>query len=406
MKNIKGLLISLIFLWPLIFAPGATADQPSVMGEAAILMDARTGQILYQKNAGKQMYPASTTKMLTALIALQQGNLDDLVTVSAEASVTEGSAVWLKEGEQLTLEDLLYALMLNSANDAAVAIAQHLAGSVEEFNKIMNKKAREWGAKNSHFINPHGLPDEQHHTTAYDLAVIARQAIQHQKFTEISGTKTKTITRDNPEDFKYLMNHNRLLWNYDGTIGIKTGYTSIAQQCIVAAAQRDNRELIVVVLKTQGQNIWSDTTTLFDYGFNNYQLHKLLDKGEVVGETVVKHSKQSIPLITGEDVYYNFVVNHQPKIEKKVNLNTPAAPLSKGDVVGQLELYDGKQKLKTVNILSNTEVKRPLTTHWWFWGGLVLVGLLIMVIVSKYIFREKKNYKNRVIRRRKNRNKY
>lgn len=406
MRNIKVLLISLILLWPLVFTSWASAEQPTIMGEAAILMDARTGQILYQKNANQKMYPASTTKMLTALIALEQGKLDDLVTVSKEASVTDGSAVWLKEGEQLTLEDLLYALMLNSANDAAVAISQHLAGSVEDFNQIMNKKAKEWGAKNSQFNNPHGLPDEQHYTTAYDLAMVARQAIKNKKFTEISGTKTKTITREDPEDFKYLINHNRLLWNYDGTVGIKTGYTSVAQQCIVAAAQRDGRVLIAVVLKTQGQNIWRDTTTLLDYGFNNYRLHKLLDKGVVVGETTVKHSKETIPLITSRDVYYNFSANHQPQIEKRLNLSDPAAPISKGDVLGQLALYDSNKKLIAVNILANADVKRPLTTHWWFWCGVVMTGLLSLVIVLKGILRNKRLFNGRIIRRRRNRYKY
>lgn len=406
MEKIRGLLTSLIllaFVLLTLTAPRAEAEQPTaptVVGEAAVLMDAQTGQILYQKNANEQMYPASTTKMLTALIALQLGELDETVTVSREASITEGSAIWLKEGEQLTLEDLLYALMLNSANDAAVAIAQHLAGSVEDFSQLMNTKAKEWGAKNSNFTNPHGLPDEQHYTTAYDLAVIARQAVRNKDFMQIAGTKTKTISRADPEDLSYLINHNRLLWNYEGTIGIKTGYTTVAQQCIVAAAQRDNRELIAVVLKTQGLNIWRDTTALLDYGFNHYQLHQLLDKGTVVGESSVKYSKQAIALIAGQDVYYNFPADHQPKIEKKINLNTPVAPIAKGQVLGQLEIYDGDQLLKTIDLLAGSEVKRPLTSYWWFWGGFagwtLSTGMLL-----KRLARKSKAKGRRIRRRRK-----
>lgn len=402
MKNIKVLSISLLLLllWLLIFTVDANANQPTITGEAAILMDAHTGQILYQKNIHQQMHPASTTKMLTALIALQEGELDELVTVGAGTNTIEGSTLWLQQGEQLTLEDLLYALMLKSANDAAVVIAQHLAGSVDNFCQLMNAAARQWGAKSSNFVNPHGLTDEAHYTTAYDLAMIARQAVQNKKLVEISSTENKTIDRGNPDDFKFLINHNRLLWKYDGAIGIKTGYTSAAQQCLVAAARRDNRELITVVLKSQGQDIWQDTTALLDYGFNNFKLIKLLSKGELLGETVAKHSKQSIPLIANEDIYYSCAVNHQPNITRKVNLDSPVAPVSRGAVLGRLELYDGQQKLDTINVLSNTDVKRSLLTHWWFWANILAAGLLTGWIFNKRAVNKRKKCSIRSIRHR------
>lgn len=394
----KKLFISLICLWQLFLASTAVAEEPHVMGEAAILVDAKTGQILYQKNAHKRMYPASTTKMLTALVALERGNLDEVVTVSERASNIEGSSIWLQPGEHLTLEDLLYALMLNSANDAAVAIAQHLAGTVEQFSSQLNEAAAGLGAKDTHFTNPHGLPDDEHYTTAYDLAIIACYGLKNEKFVDIVSTKNRIINRESDNDFNFLKNHNRLLDLYDGAIGIKTGYTSKAQQCIVAAARRDNRELIAVVLKTQGQNIWYDAINLFNYGFNNFEPHLLITKGEVITKAKVKYSDQPFHLIAAEDVYFNFAVGHHPNLLKNIELAPDsAAPINKGDVLGQLVLYDGNNKLKKINLVADRNVERPLKTHWWFYPLVGLVAAIMLRVLYRYIYKIK--MKRLVIRR-------
>ena len=394
---------SILLIIMMSILPSAYAEEPQVVGETAVLMDAETGQVLYEKNADQKMYPASTTKMLTAIIAVEVGKLDEEVAVSDNADGTEGSSIWLRKGEKLTLEDLLYALMLNSANDAAVAIAEHLAGSVDAFADIMNKTAAAYGAQNTHFTNPHGLPDENHYTTAYDLAVIARHALNNPTFAEIVQTKTKVIDRTQyVEPTMMLINHNRLLWLYDGAIGVKTGYTTEAQQCIVAAAQKDGRTLIAVVMKTQGQNIWTDAQRLLDYGFDNYQIQKLLSKGDVVDKIVPKYSEKEISLLAAQDVYYNFPTDYQPDIQKKVELSVePAAPLAKGVELGSVAIYDGTDLISNVKIVSSAAVERPLKTYWWYKVLPVIVGLLIGCVIIRFFKRRNRRiYRIRRIRQR------
>ncbi|MBM7855924.1 D-alanyl-D-alanine carboxypeptidase (penicillin-binding protein 5/6) [Desulfohalotomaculum tongense] len=400
MNFIRIIAVGIVILIQLVAVESVQAEEPQLVGEAAILIDAESGQVLYQKNAHKPMYPASTTKILTALVALEQGELDDVITVSENAVKTKGSAIWLKEGEQLTLEDMLYALMLNSANDAAVAIAEHFAGTVEQFSLQMNETARRLGAKNTHFTNPHGLPDEEHYTTAYDLAVITRYAMQNKNFARIVNTKTKTIKRGDPEDFKLLINHNRLLWKYRYAIGVKTGYTTKARQCIVAAARRDNRELIAVVLKTEGINIWTDAIRLLDYGFNNFKKQKVIGKGEIINRTEVKYVKEKIPLVSSKDVYYNFPVDHRPDLKRKVKLAAePAAPLEKNAILGQLLIYDGSRQIAAVELLSGQKVERPLNTYWWYRAVPVLIILLAAVFILRVLWKIKTK-KIRIRRRR------
>lgn len=384
---IKIITLSVIMLFHLTAVNSIYAQEPQIVGEAAVLIDAQSGQVLYEKNADKRMYPASTTKILTAIVALERGNLNDIITVSSNAARTEGSAIWVKNGEKMTLEDMLYALMLNSANDVAVAIAEHYAGTVEQFSLLLNETAKKLGAKNTHFTNPHGLPDKNHYTTARDLAVIARYAMQDDTFAKIVGTKTKTITREDPEDLKFLINHNRLLWKYDGAVGIKTGYTTEALQCIVAAASRDNRKLIAVVLKTRGTNIWTDTTKLLDYGFNNFKREKLISRGETIQKTAVKYTDEEVLLTAAQEVNYNFPVDHKPEIKHKLKLyKEPAAPLEKGEPLGELIIMDGSQRIASVKLLSASSVKRPLSTYWWFWALITLLVLIPLALVLRFIW--------------------
>lgn len=215
-------LVTLLMLWlftSLTVTPASAATVPDITGEAAVLMDSSSGQLLFAKNPDQRMYPASTTKIITAIIALESGRINDIVTIPLEACNVEGSAVGLQEGEQITLNDLIYALMLNSGNDCAVAIACHLGGSVDGFVQQMNKKAYEVGAVNTHFNNPNGLPEPNHYSTARDMALIAGYAMKNDNFRDIVSTKTQTIERSDPEAQVYLCNSNKMLWNYDGCRG-------------------------------------------------------------------------------------------------------------------------------------------------------------------------------------------
>ncbi len=369
------------------------ASLPQPVGEAALLMDARNGQVLYQKNAGLPMYPASTTKILTAIIALERSNLDEVVTVSREAARVEGSAIGLQEGERLTMEDLLYALLLASANDAAVAIAEHVAGSVPAFAALMNEKARSIGARASSFRNPSGLPDPQHYTTAYDLALIARYAMQNPTFRTIVSTRLKQIQRPDADRSKgppqeHIWNHNRLLSRYEGAIGVKTGYTVEAGQCLVGAARRDERELIAVILNSQGAAVYSDVQALLNYGFSAFKPVHLVGKGQAMSSFSVPGGAQEVEAITGSSFYFNFPADQKPSFEQKiVILQDLRPPLAAGQKVGELIFTQtpGKE-LGRVDLVSARAVEISVTRRWslWILGAiLILVALRLRTMMAR-----------------------
>ncbi|AEG14722.1 D-alanyl-D-alanine carboxypeptidase [Desulfofundulus sp. TPOSR] len=371
----------------LLFSQAAqAASLPQTLGEAALLMDARNGQVLYQKNASSPMYPASTTKILTAIIALEHSRLDEVVTVSREAARVEGSAIGLQEGERLTMEDLLYALLLASANDAAIAIAEHVAGSVPAFAALMNEKARSIGARASSFQNPSGLPDPRHYTTAHDLALIARYAMQNPTFRTIVSTRLKQIRRPDADRSKgppqeHLWNHNRLLSRYEGAIGVKTGYTVEAGQCLVAAAQRDNRELIAVILNSQGAAVYSDARVLLDYGFSAFKPVRLVEKGEKVSSFSVPGGAEEVEAITGNSFYINFPAGEKPSFERKIVMRQDLrAPLSTGQKVGELVFTQaGGKELGRVELLSARAVEISATRRWFAW----LLGAIVFVVALR-----------------------
>ena len=362
--------------------PSAAAAAPAVTGEAAVLLDSVNGQLLFEKNAKEKIYPASTTKILTAIIALESGKMRDLVTIPLEASLVEGSAIGLQEGERIILEDLIYALMLNSGNDSAVAIANHIGGSVEGFVQIMNRKAAAIGAADTHFNNPNGLPDPAHYSTALDMARIARYAMQNQEFRKIVATKVKTIERGDPEAQTYLGNHNKMLWNYDGGIGIKTGYTDDAGQCLVTAAARDGRELLAVVMKSEGNNIWTDSASLLDYGFTGFNPVMLYQSGAYVADVPVKYGVlKTAPVVTGNIIIYSFPVGSQPEIRQEVLPNEKiTAPARAGSKAGEMVFYSGDIELGRVDLVLQGDIKRKLTAKWWFWL-LMFVLLLVAVFI-------------------------
>ena len=240
-----------------------------VSARGAVLLEAGSGDVIFGQNQHARLPMASTTKIMTALVALECLPTDTVVTVTAESVGVEGSSIYLTEGEQLTLEQLLYALLLESANDAATAIAVAVGGSVEGFAALMNEKATELGLTGTHFVNPHGLDHEDHYTTAYELAVIAATALENPVFREICATERMTIPLRGEEGVRLLLNHNRLLDSYEGCIGVKTGYTKKTGRCLVSAASREGVTLIAVTLNAPDD--WRDHTAMLDYGFGLYR---------------------------------------------------------------------------------------------------------------------------------------
>lgn len=252
---------------------------PTVNAEAAILMDANTGVILYAKNIHEKLYPASTTKILTCLIAMERGNLDDMVPFSHEAVFTvpgDGSNMGMDEGESITMEECLYGILVASANEVANAVGEYISGSIDEFINLMNERAAELGCTDSHFMNTNGLHDDDHYTSAYDLALISSNFFQNEMLCKIGNTARYHFeaTATQPDDF-YKNNKHRLINGeipYEGILGGKTGYTDQARQTLVTCAERNGMKLVCVVFKEESPDQFSDTVELFDYGFNNFQV--------------------------------------------------------------------------------------------------------------------------------------
>lgn len=356
-------------------SPWAMAKPPRLSSGAAVLMDWRTGRVLYEKDAQRRRDPASTTKVLTALIALEIGRMDDLVTVSRRAAFTPGSSMYIKKGEIYSLHDLLHGLLLRSGNDAAVAIAEHLAGSVEEFAKLMNARAREAGAMNSQFANPHGLTDARHYTTAYDLALITRQALQNETFRSIVSLREASLTFEQQNRDVVLNNTNRLLHQAAEFDGVKTGTTAAAGACLIASATREEHKLIAVALHSG--NRWSDASRLLDWGFDSYRLALLGHQGEVLFTTPVKGGKQdAVPLSLSRDLAA--VLPREPGLEPEVRLHLPEevkAPVRQGQAIGRVTVaHDGQvqtealltavEDVPTRTLKDNLERLWRMVTEW------------------------------------------
>ena len=259
----------------------AFAGDQLCVGKSAILIEASSGRVLYEKNAYQKLPMASTTKIATALTALKHAKCDEIVTVDKQAVGIEGSSIYLREGEKLTVEELLYGLMLRSGNDAAVALAIHVGGSVDGFVTLMNNLAKEVGAKDTSFINPHGLHDENHYTTAYDLALITKAALQNEKFAQIVSSKNAVISNEGYEYRRNLTNKNKLLTNYEYANGVKTGYTKKAGRCFVGSAKKDGMQLIAVVLNCGP--MFENAQSMLEFGFSCYTMTNIIPKNKVCG---------------------------------------------------------------------------------------------------------------------------
>lgn len=314
----------------------------SLSAKSAVLIDLDERNILYQKNAKECLPMASTTKIVTALLVCELTKCDAVVKIPAEAVGIEGSSIYLNEGELLTVEQLLYALLLESANDAAVALAIFAAGSIEGFAQKCNEKAYSLGLRNTNFTNPHGLYDENHYTTAYDLAILTSEALKNPTIAKICASKRAEIphgiTQSTPagEGVRYLKNHNKMLSNYQDSIGVKTGFTKKSGRCLISAAKRNGLTLIAVTLNAPDD--WHDHTALLDYGFNNYERRTVFSQGEFKYAFPLSNGENDVVCITNISPIYATVPKnataHTTKIESCFRF--AIAPISKGQIIGKL----------------------------------------------------------------------
>ena len=297
-----------------------------VSAGSAILQDAQTGRVLYEKQADQQSLIASTTKIMTALIVCEQTNVLNRVRIPKEAVGIEGSSMYLKEGEILTVQDLLYGLMLHSGNDAAVALAIYCGGTVEGFAELMNDKAQRLGMTNSHFVNPNGLDSPGHYSTARDMAILASYAMENPLFAQTVSTKTVKVGE------RYLHNHNKLLWTLEGADGVKTGYTKAAGRILVSSCARQGRRLICVTMNDRDD--WNDHKTLMEKGFADFTVKQIVYAGQFLGALpVISGENTEVQLLAKEDFSYAL----SPEEEPCIILSKPDfvyAPVAEGQSAG------------------------------------------------------------------------
>lgn len=352
-------------------------DPLGLTAEAAILIDAKTGIVLYEKNPDEKLYPASITKIMTALLILEYGKLDDVLTHSHEAiyGIGPGSShIGMREGEQITLLQGLYGILLASANEVCVAAAEHIDGSEDAFVERMNKKAEELGAKNTHFVNPHGYHDNDHYTTARDMSVIMREAVKQEKFIELISTYTYTIPPTNiVNEQRVLHNTNKLInpynqYRYEPCIGGKTGFTDEAGNNLVTYAEKDGISLISVLMKDKGTTVYTDTKALLEYGFNMFQERKISARYTGITTAIQNfHDKKvdlgKISVIPGDSITVNVPqIIDKNNITYKINLNSEIeAPIEIGNNIGTIDvIYKsgyGDHKIGEINLISNTKAE-------------------------------------------------
>lgn len=345
LRKFTGIVLSLA----LIFAVKIPARaELAVSAKAAILMHADSGRVLYEKNADEHMLIASTTKIMTAIVVLEHCELDDLVEVDSRSAGIEGSSMYLKAGESYTVEDLLYGLLLVSGNDAASALALHVADSMEEFAELMNAKAAELGMTESSFKNALGLDEEGHYSTARDMAKLAAYCMGNEDFARIAGTVSHTVGEQT------LMNHNRLLREYDGCLGLKTGYTMAAGRTLVTCAERDGARYVCVTLNDPDD--WDDHKALYDWAFANYSFAEVIPAGLSYEVPLISGAEMTAPAET-EGAAYALIQNGE---SYDMELELPAfafAPISEGERAGRAVACSDGQEIASVRIVYSEDVE-------------------------------------------------
>ncbi len=414
MKIKISIFLFVLFIFNALFYPiisNAETNPPNIYSPAAILMDYNTGKILYEKNINEKKYPASLTKVMTAIIVLENCNLTDIATVSYDAimSIPPGYVTAnIQVGEELTVEQLLYILIVGSSNDAAIVLAEHVSGSVQEFCNLMNQKAKEIGCTSTNFVNPNGEHDENHYSTAYDLAIITRYAMKNDFFRTLCSTTSYTLPITNKYDKKdrIFTNTNSLLhinndYYYKYATGVKTGFTTPAANCLIASSNKDNLELISVVLGAVQTDDglsqrYLDTISLFNYGYENYTLREVAKKGSIVQTINVKNASldtKKLDLAVANDIYaLTKAENKNSSLLPEVKINDDVkAPLKEGDIVGTVK-YTVEGVEYTENLLASHDVKS---------SNIFIVVFLLLFLIFLYwlLFKSKrKNKKNRRIR--------
>lgn len=345
MRKLTGVILGLA----LIFAMRVPARaELNVSAEAAVLMHADSGRVLYEKNADEHMLIASTTKIMTAIVVLEHCKLDDLVEVDSRSAGIEGSSMYLRAGESYTVEDLLYGLMLVSGNDAASALALHVADNMEDFAELMNEKAQELGMTESSFKNAHGLDEEGHYSTARDMAKLAAYCMENEDFARIAGTVSHTVGEQT------LVNHNRLLREYDGCLGLKTGYTMDAGRTLVTCAERDGARYVCVTLDDPDD--WDDHKSLYDWAFANYSFAEVIPAGLSYEVPVISGAELQAGAET-EGSAYALVKNGESYTTKLELPSFVFAPIAEGESAGRAVACSGGQEIASVRLVYSEDVE-------------------------------------------------
>lgn len=422
MKRILSLLVSCIIALTSFLGTAneafANSTKPNLTAEYAVLMDYETGKVLYDKNGSKKLYPASTTKAWTAYVVLKHvPDLSQVIQIK-DLPPVDGSSMYLKNGESFNVKQLLDALLVHSSNDVAMVLAKYVGGSVEKFVEMMNEEAKAIGAKNTHFNNPHGLPDTNHYTTAHDMALMAREAMNNEIFRNI--VKTKSISYGPSEAYpheRYFVNTNKFLTSnekinykgkptdikYDIVDGIKTGYTDEAGRCLLSSAVKDNMRLISAVFKTTGNDLYLDSRTLLDYGYENFSSTTIVTKEEKSGSKNVFLSKQK-KLDYEPEYSYKVVL---PKGEKKSNYTTKVhlekinLPIRKGDKVGTLDIYNSDKLEHSIDLIAKNNVNSVfafITENKAVMSMLklaLIIFIVLLTIIIAFVIRRKTRRKRR-----------
>ena len=320
------------------------------------VIEKNSGRILYSKNKDQKLPMASTTKVATAITVIENCDvLDELIVVNDSAIGVEGTSIYLRKDEEIKVIDLLYGLMLRSGNDAATALAYHIGGGIDEFAKMMNETAKKAGASNTNFVNPHGLDDPNHYTTAYDLSKITAYALNNPIFEKIVSTKNYIIEATNKSEKRYLTNKNKLLRSLDGCCGVKTGYTSKAGRCLVSASKRDDCTIVCVVLNCG--LMFEESSALINSAFNEFELKKIIDKNqEIYNEYILSDKEGKLYLYTDEDFYYPLRADEFEDIKIKYSVELKDAKSL--DEVGKIDIFFKNDLIKSLKLYTMNKIDK------------------------------------------------